>query len=303
MKTDIMLGFNTLYLDVEANTTASTDLEPVISYDHVNRLTNTIETLRKLLMRTRMKPMPAGTTIRRYKKTVTKGGPQPAEGDIIPLTKVERKELAPIVLELKPIRKLTTAQAIQKVGKKIALNETDEAVVGEAQKDVRDAAFKMITADTATAADPGTDLQDALGKVWAKLADYYKDVTVTPVYFISTFDAGDYIGKSGVGLAQTFGLYYLENFMGIGDAIFTPFIPKGTVYATAKENMNGAYVPESGDVSDEFGLTYDESGMVGMTHSRVDERAAIQTLIMYGVVFYPEDAAGIIKGTIAAAAG
>ena len=42
--------------------------------------------------------------------------------------------------------------------------------------------------------------------------------------------------------------------------------------------------------------------MVGMTHSRADDRASIQTLIMTGVVFYPEDATGIVKSAINAGA-
>ena len=86
----------------------------------------------------------------------------------------------------------------------------------------------------------------------------------------------------------------------MGTAFVSPKVTKGTIFATATENLNGVYVPQGGDVADAFDLTYDESGMIGMTHSRADDRASIQTLIMAGVLFYPEDAAGIIKSTISA---
>ena len=36
-----------------------------------------------------------------------------------------------------------------------------------------------------------------------------------------------------------------------------------------------------------------------MTHSRADDRASIQTLIAMGVLFFPEDASGVIVSEIA----
>ena len=64
------------------------------------------------------------------------------------------------------------------------------------------------------------------------------------------------------------------------------------------ENLNGVYVPQGGDVANAFSMSFDETGLVGMTHSRVDERASVQTLLALGVLFYPEDASGVIKSKI-----
>lgn len=294
------LNYLNLYFDVEENTVASTDLEPAVSIDHVNRLSDNIATLQRALGITAMTPMASGTLIKRYKTTVTKGAKQSAEGDIVPLSKVERKPLDPITLELTPYRKLTTAQAIQKVGSAIALEETDTALEKEIRKDVRDAFFKLIKAGTGTASG-GATLQAAAAQAWGALSVYYEDKDVTPVYFVHPLDVATYLGEASITTQNAFGFQYVENFLGLGNAFVTPQVTQGTVYATVSENLNGAYVPQGGDVADAFDLTFDESGMVGMTHSRADDRASIQTLIMTGVVFYPEDASGVIASKIAGA--
>lgn len=292
------MTYKTLYFAAEANTTTSTDIEPAVSIDHVNRLVNNISTLQRALGITRMTPMAAGTQIKRYKTTVTKGAKQSAEGDIVPLSKVERKPIDSLTLKLEPYRKLTTAQAIQSAGKAVALDETDTALSREVGKDVRDSFFTMITAGTATAAAGGPTLQSAIAQAWAKLAVYFEDMDATPVYFVNPLDVATYLGDAAITTQDAFGFRYVENFLGMGNAFVSPRITQGNVYATVTENLNGVYVPQGGDVAESFDLTYDESGMIGMTHSRADDRASIQTLIMAGVLFYPEDASGVIKSQI-----
>ena len=290
--------YRTLIFDVEPNTTTSTDVDPVISIDHVNRLIDGIKTLQTVLGITSLTPMAAGSQVKRYKTTVTKGSKQAAEGDVIPLTKVERKPLAPLTLELNTYRKLTTAQAIQKTGTAIALNETDTALVKEVQKDVRNAFFATVTGEGYTQAAGGDTLQKAAAQAWGSLSVYFEDKDVTPVFFLNPLDVADYLGTAAITTQTAAGVSYLENFLGMGNAIITPRVTKGNVCATVSENLNAAYIPQGGDVADAFDLTYDESGMVGMTHSRADDRASINTLIMSGVLFYTEDAAGVIKSTI-----
>ena len=290
--------YRALIFDVEANTTTSTDIDPVISIDHVNRLTDGIKTLQTILGITSMTPMASGNQVKRYKTTVTKGSKQPAEGDVIPLTKVERKPLAPLTLELNTYRKLTTAQAIQKAGAAIALNETDDALVKEVQKEVRNAFFSTITAEGYTPAAGGGTLQKAAAQAWGSLSVYFEDKDVTPVFFLNPLDVADYLGTAAITTQTAAGVSYLENFLGMGNAIITPRVTKGNVFATVSENLNGVYVPQGGDVADTFGMTYDESGLVGMKHSLADDRLSVQTLVMVGVLFYTEDAAGVVKSEI-----
>ena len=291
--------YKTLYFEVEANTTTSSDLAPVISYDHANRLADNINTLMSILGVTEMVPMPAGATINRYKTTVAKGAKQATEGDIVPLTKIDQKPLAALTLKLNPYRKITTAQAIQSAGQELALNKTDSVLLNEVRKDIRNDFFDTIaTSSTSTKAGAAATMQKALAKAWGKLKAYFEDVDATPVFFVNPLDIADYLGNANITVQTEFGFTYVENFMALGTVISTPRVEQGHVFATASENLNGVYVPQSGDVATAFDLTYDESGLVGMTHSRADDRASIQTLVMAGVLFYAEDASGVIEATI-----
>lgn len=290
--------FKTLYFDVEENTNVSTDFEPAISIDYVERIAENIQTLQRALGITQMIPMADGNVVKRYRTTVTKGAKQAAEGDIVPLSKVERVPLDPLILELEFYRKLTTAQALQRVGTQIALNDSDTALMKEIRKDVRDKFFALITANTATSAAGGANLQAAAAQAWGSLSVYFEDKDVTPVYFVNPLDVATYLGSAQITVQNVFGFDYVENFLGLGNAFITPQIPQGAIYATVQENLNGVYVPQGGDVADAFDMTYDETGIVGMTHSRADERASIQTLIAMGVLFFPEDASGVIKSYI-----
>lgn len=297
---DFVLYFDDEVETVEPNTTLSTDLEPAISIDHVNRIGRNIKTLQRALGITRLTPMAEGSVVKRYRWTVTKGAKQAAEGEIIPLSKVERKPLTPIELAIDFKRRLTTLQAIQKVGRNIAINDADDELVREVQNDVRDAFFEMITANTATAADGGSDLQAAVASAWGKMQVYFEDKEATPVYFVNPMDVSDYLATASISTQTQFGFKYVENFFGLGNAFITSKVDEGDIYVTATENLNGVYVPSGGDAASSFDLTYDETGIVGMTHSRVDERASIQSLLVAGIVFYPEDASGVIKSHIGA---
>ena len=286
-----------MLFDVETNTNVTTDFEPAISIDHTSRIRENINTLRRALGITEMAPMSEGTVIKRYKTTVTKAANQVAEGEVIPLSKTDRKPLTDIVLTLKKYRKLTTAEAIQKAGRAHALNESDEKLMGEVRKEVKTSFFNMINAGAGTAA-AGATLQAAIAQAWGALQVYFEDQDVTPVFFVHPLDVATYLGDASISTQTAFGFNYVENFLGMGNAFITPGVTQGNVFATATQNLNGAYVPASGDVADTFGLTFDESGLVGMTHALAADRASIQTLIMSGVVFYPEDASGVFKSKI-----
>lgn len=292
------LEFLRQLFEVEENTNVSSDFEPAISIDHTSRIAQNINSLRRALGITEMTPMAEGTVVKRYKTTVKKAASQAAEGDVIPLSKTDRKALPDLTLTLGKYRKLTTAEAIQKNGRAHALNESDEKLLGEIRKDVKKSFFSMITGGTGTAAGGGT-LQMAAAQAWASLQVYYEDMDVTPVFFVNPLDVASYLGDASISTQTAFGFSYVENFLAMGNAFITPQVTQGTVYATVTENLNGVYIPANGDLSDTFGLTFDESGLVGMTHTLAADRASIQTLILTGVLFYPEDASGIFKSAIA----
>lgn len=282
----------------ETGTTVTTDIEPAISIDHNNRLVTGIKTLQRALGITAMKPMAAGTQIKQYRITKTNSPAQVAEGEKINLTKIERKLANTFTLVLKKYRKQTTAEAIQQSGYNAAVNETDGKLLGEVRKDIKSAFFATVNAGTGTAT-AGSNLQTALANLWGALQVYYEDMDVTPVFFINPLDAAAYLGSAAITTQNAFGLTYIENFLGLGNAFVTSAVAQGAPAATVTQNLNGAYVPAGGDVARTFGLTYDSTGLVGMKHYTADSEASVDTLVMSGVVFYAEDAAGVFVGSIA----
>lgn len=278
------------------NTILSTDLEPGISIDFTSRISNNIKSLMDILGITELEPMASGTQIKMYTMSKTNSPSQVGEGEDIPLTKIERKLAKTIDLALKKYRKNTTAEAIQRVGRDLAINSTDEKMVSEIQKDIKGAFYTALGTGTGTA--EGTNLQTTLANLWAKLQTRYEDMDVSPVYFIHPSDVADYLGTAQVSMQTSFGFTYIENFLGLGTAIITPAVTEGSPIATAKENLNGAYVPAGGDVAQTFALTFDSTGLVGMTHQVQTNNASVDTLLFSGVVFFPEYVDGVFKGTI-----
>ena len=284
---------------VITNTTITTDVAPEISIDIASELSNGYRKLAEILGVTRMDAVPEGSAIKIYKSAV-KGnvGAQVNEGDVINLTKVERVG-TPYTMTLKKYRKLVTAEAIQKSGRENAIYDTDRALLKAIRKDVKADFFTFLGTATGTAT-AGTNLQTQIANNWAGLQTYFEDEDVEPVFFVDPTDVATYLGNAQITVQSDFGFSYVENFMGMGTAIIANGVGAGNVYSTAKENLHCAYVPANGAVGQEFELTADESGLVGVTHDRVNDRASIGTLMMTGVKFFAEDLAGVIKGTFSA---
>lgn len=284
------------------NQNRAADFAPAISTDFTTRIADNIQTLQTILGITNMTPMAAGTLIKIYKwKSITLAQ-QVAEGEVIPLTKAERELAKTIELTLGKHRRQTTAEAIQRVGRARAINEADEKLISAVRKDIKTNFFTAISTGTGIG-DGGTaaTLQGALAKIWGKMQRYYEDKDVTPVYFVSSDDVADYLGTANITVQTAFGFSYIENFLGLGLTIVNPNLSKGTVLGTARENLNGAYVPGTGgDLAQSFALTADSTGLVGMTHQANTNNASIDTLLFCSVVFYPEFIDGVFKGTISA---
>lgn len=287
---------STVPAEPAAGTTTTADMAPAISVDFTSRISKNIVELQKLLGITDLIPMSAGTDIKIYKWDVGELANQVGEGKTIGLTKVERTLANTISLALDKYRRNTAAETIQKVGRDIAINQSDEKLVGKVQKETKKSLYAALKKGSGTVT--GATLQAVLANLWAKLQEYYEDEDVTPVYFINQQDVADYLGTAQITMQTAFGFTYIENFLGLGTAIISPQVTAKNPIATAKENMRGAYVPMSGDVAQTFALMADSTGLVGMTHSINSRDASVDTLLMSCVKFFPEFEDGVFIGTI-----
>ena len=210
----------------------ASDLAPAISIDLANRLAGNINALRDLLGITDIQPVPVGTSVKQYKLTVGTLHPQAAEGDVIPLTDVTREAISNITVGLTPYRKSTTIQAIQAVGRDLAINDTDAALVSKIQGTIKDAFYTSLATGSGTVT--GATLQTALANAWGAIETYYADIDASPIHFVSVADVAGYLGSASITLQTAFGMSYIENFLGLGTVVIAPGLDAGEFYSTAK---------------------------------------------------------------------
>ena len=249
---------------------------------------------------TRKIPMQEGTTLYLYTTSGTLQDNSVAEGAVIPLSQYQRNKTAVGEMTLKKYRKATTAEAIMKSGYSEAVAATDAALLLDVQKSIRSGFFSLLNGTiTGSTSVSGVGLQAALAAAWAQLQVKFEDDTASAVYFVNPLDIGDYLGSASVTMQEAFGMTYIENFLGLGTVILSSQVTQGTFVATAKENIVLYYLGMNGDIAGKFGLTVDDLGLVGIkTDIPTEERAQLETLVMCGIDFFVEYAAGVVKGTI-----
>lgn len=292
---------NEMYTTAETNVITKSQMSKVREVDFVQQFAHgSLAKLIEVLGVTRKIPMQEGTTLYMYTTSGTLQSGSVTEGNVIPLSQYQRNKTAVGEMTLGKWRKATTAEAIMKSGYDEACAATDAALLKDVQKTVRTAFFSLLNGTiTGSTSVSGVGLQAALAAAWAQLQVKFEDDTASAVYFVNPLDVGDYLGSANVTMQEAFGMTYIENFLGLGTVILSSQITQGTFVATAKENIVLYYLTMNGDIAGKFGLTVDDLGLVGIkTDIPTEQRAQLETLVMAGIDFFVEYAAGVIKGTI-----
>lgn len=243
-----------------------------------------------------------GATLKTYKATGTLESGAVAEGETIPLSKYKVTAKTYKEITLKKWRKATTAEAIIQNGYDQAVQLTTDRMVKDAQKTIRSNFFTFL--GTGTGAATGEGLQAAIANTWGQLQTLFEDSSIESAYFLNPKDVAEYLGKAQITTQTTFGLRYIEDFLGMGTVFLHSDVPKGKVYATAKDNIILYYIPTNGaGLNNAFQFTTDETGYIGI-HEEPDytNMTAFDTVIS-GVELLAERLDGIVVGTITAAVG
>lgn len=297
-----MRNFELQRFAVDANTVKEADLAKTRDVDFTLQFESNIQTLVNMLGVTRLIPKNAGEVLKVYKVTGSlKDDGVVKEGEVIPLSKYSTTYTAVGEAKLKKWRKMTTGEAISSKGYAQAVNDTNNKMLRHVQDKIR-ADFIAFLA-TGSSTTEGVGLQGALAQAWGQLQVKFEDTSAQAVYFANPLDVADYLGTAQVSLQTAFGMSYIENFLGIGTLILASDVPKGTVYATAAENIVGYYIPvDSADMGTAFELTADETGLIGIHTGAEYSTLGVETVVVSGVGFFAENLAGIVKATIEAPA-
>ena len=286
----------------ETNLIKAADMTKIREVDFVNQFTHgSLAKLIEVLGVTRKIPMQEGTTMYVYATTgsLANNG-EVAEGEIIPLSKYARTKTAVGEITLKKWRKAASAESIKKSGYQEAVIETDAKLLKDVQAGIRTDFFTLLNGSiVGSTSASGATLQAALADAWGQLQVKFEDDTAEAVYFLNPLDVADYLGTASVTIQTAFGMNYIENFLGLGTVILHSGITQKSFVATAKENLIMYYLTMNGDIANAFSLTTDELGYIGIKSGyQNEERAQIESLVMDGIQFFVEYAAGVVKGII-----
>lgn len=281
----------------EENLIKKADLVRAREVEFVNIFSENIKKLIEALGVTRKIPKQAGYTLKSYKATGTLENGEVAEGETIPLSKYQTVAVNYKEITLKKWRKATSAEAIISGGYDQAVQMTTDRMLLDVQKGIRGDFFTFLATGTGTAT--GVGFQAALAQAWGQLQVKFEDDSIEAVYFMNPLDVADYLAKAQITLQTAFGMTYVENFLGLGTVIFDSKVPKGTIYATAKDNIVLYYIPVNGaDLGEAFDFTSDQTGLIGIHETPDYTNMTASDTVVSGIVLFAERLDGIIKSTI-----
>lgn len=281
----------------ENNLIKKADLVKIREAEFVNMFGTSVKKLMEALGVTRKIAKQAGTVLKSYTATGVLEDGAVAEGDVIPLSKYQTTPVTYKEITLKKWRKATSAEAIIERGYDQAVDMTTDAMLRDVQKGIRKDFFDFLATGTGSAT--GDTFQAALAQAWGQLQVLFEDDEIGAVYFINPLDVADYLATANITTQTAFGMTYVENFLGLGTVIFNSSVPKGTVYATAKDNLVLYYIPVNGaDLGEAFSFTADETGYIGIHEEPDYTNMTASDTVIAGLELFAERIDGVVVATI-----
>ena len=285
----------------DTNLIKKADLAKAREIEFTYTFSENVRKLMEALGVTRKIAKQAGTVLKAYKAVGTLEDGAVAEGDTIPLSKYATEPVSFGEITLKKWRKATSAEAIVERGYDQAVDMTTDRMLRDVQKAIRADLFAFLATGTGSA--NGADLQSALAQAWGQLQVKYEDDAIRAVYFVNPLDIADYLGAAQISTQTAFGMTYVEDFLGLGTVIMNASVPKGKIYATAKENLVLYYIPVNGaDLGEAFDFTSDETGYIGIHETPDYTNMTASDTVVNGMVLFAERIDGVVVGTIGAGA-
>lgn len=232
------------------------------------------------------------------------------EGDLIPFSKAEVKEKDYGTITIDKYAKSVSIEAIDAHGYEDAILRTDREFRKQLVSGVQNKFYAYLQTGTLTATK-GT-FQAAVAEAERLIRDKWDamDRGLTEIVGFCNFkDAYDYLGASEISIQNSFGMTYLQNFMGISRLFLTSKVPAGTVLATPVDNIVMYYVDPSDSEFARAGLSYTAFGDVTGAPAGVQNligfhvegdytRASSNSYAIMGITLFAEYLDGIAKVTI-----
>lgn len=282
-----------------ANTTEAANIATAMDIEMITNFNGDLDRLTEVLGLMAPEVNAAGTALFQYTVTGTLNATTVAEGDEVPLSEYNVAKTTLDPLNIKPYRKLTTAQAILKGGYENAIAKTDKKMIGQVRDGILTDFFTFLGNGTGTVTAAG--LQAALAQATAKIQDETEknsDFTGNIVYFVNPYDIAGYLANAQVTTQTVFGMTYIQSFLGVENVMVTNKVTAGTMYATPVENIHIYGIDFSALGAAGMEYTTQDGSLIGVHHDAEYSRTGANTYVLRGVEFIPEYKNYIVKGTI-----
>ena len=277
--------------------------------DFVERFGDNWDALRNIMGIMRPIRKTPGTVLKSYTASVALESGSVGPGKVIPYSKATIVEAAKSDVTIEKYAKAVPIEDVNTYGAEIAVEKSDDAFLTQLQNVVLGRFYTFLNTGSTTGS--GADWQDALAKahglVLNKFATIQKDVTAV-VGFANILDAFDYLGAADVTVQTAFGLTYIQNFLGYSTLFLLPAaqIARGTVIATAVENIDMYYVDPSDSEFAKLGLEYTaqgETNLIGF-HAQGNYSTAVgESYAIMGITLWAEYLDGIAVVSFGSAEG
>lgn len=272
--------------------------------DFVSRFTNNWESLRQILGIMNPVRKQPGTTLRSYTASVTLENGNINPGNVIPYSKASVQQVAKADLTLRKYAKAVPIEDVTKYGAAIAVQKTDDAFLNELQGLVLNDFYTFLTDSTNATTGTETTFQMGVAMAIGRVRDKFKRMRKNAsdvIVFVNTLDAYRYLGAANVTVQTSFGIDYVENFLGARTMILSSEIDEGTVIATPADNIVLYYIdPADGEFA-QLGLQYTvegETNLIGF-HANGNYTTAVgESFALMGIALWAEYADGIAIITI-----
>ena len=277
--------------------------------DFVTRFGDNWDALRNIMGIMRPIRKTPGTVLKSFTASVALESGSVDPGEVIPYSKTTIVEAAKSDVTIEKYAKAVPIEDVNAYGAEIAVEKSDDAFLTQLQNVVLGRFYTFLNTGSTTGS--GADWRDALAKahglVLNKFATIQKDVTAV-VGFANILDAFDYLGAADVTVQTAFGLTYIQNFLGYSTLFLLPAaqIARGTVIATAVENIDMYYVDPSDSEFAKLGREYTaqgETNLIGF-HAQGNYSTAVgESYAIMGITLWAEYLDGIAVVSFGSAEG
>ena len=272
--------------------------------DFVSRFGQNWEALQEMLGIMNPVRKTPGTTLVSYTASIALEDGDVDPGNVIPYSKATVQQFAKADVDLAKYAKAVPIEDVNKYGARIAVEKTDEAFLNELQSVVLDDFYDFLTDDTSATTETVTTFQMGVATAIGTVKDKFKKLRKNAsdiVVFVNTMDAYKYLGAAELTVQTSFGIDYIQNFMGARTVILSSDIETGTVIATPSDNIVLYYVDPGDSDFARLGLDYTvqgETNLIGFHANGNYSTAVGESFALMGMKLWAEYADGIAIITV-----